>query len=74
MKNWLAQLIQHDEVYRGLSQIKYKRWITIESFVPDMKEMTAMTAIWRQIAPSADAIASDGLRFLKEMEKKYPLA
>jgi len=66
--------VNWDEVYRGLSQIKYNRWITIESFVPDMKEMAAMTAIWRQIAPSADAIASDGLKFLKEMEKKYPLA
>jgi len=66
--------VNWDEVYRGLSHIEYKRWVTIESFVPDMKEMAAMTAIWRQIAPSSDAIASDGLKFLKEMERKYPFA
>jgi len=66
--------VNWDEVFRGLSQTRYKRWIMIESFVPDMKEMAAMTAIWRQIAPSADVIASDGLKFLKEMENKHPIA
>lgn len=66
--------VNWDEVYKGLAYIKYKTWVTIESFVPEMKEMAAMTAIWRQVASSPDVIASDGLKFLREMEKKYPLA
>jgi hypothetical protein len=38
---------------------------------PDIKSVAASTAIWRQNAPSADALASDGLKFLKSMETKY---
>jgi D-psicose/D-tagatose/L-ribulose 3-epimerase len=65
--------INWDEIFRALSQIKYNRWITIESMNPGT-EIAAKAAIWRPIAPSGDAIASEGLRFLKEMENKYPLA
>jgi len=58
-------------VFRALSEISYDKWITLESFTPDIKSVAASTAIWRQIAPSADAIASDGLKFLKSMQRKY---
>jgi len=63
--------IDWDAVFRALSQIKYDKWITLESFTQDIKSVAASTAIWRQIAPSADALASQGLEFLKSMEKKY---
>ena len=43
----------------------------IESFTPDVKEIAKATAIWRQIAPSAEALAIDGLAFLKEMADRY---
>lgn len=63
--------VRWDQVFRGLAEIKYDRWLTIESFTQDIKSVAASTAIWRQLAPSADALASDGLKFLKSMEKKY---
>lgn len=63
--------INWDAVFKGLSTIGYDKWITLESFTPDIKSVAASTAIWRQVAPSADAIASDGLKFLKSMHAKY---
>jgi len=63
--------VNWDEVFRGLADIRYDKWITLESFTPEIKSVAASTAIWRQLAPSADALASEGLKFLKSMEKKY---
>ena len=58
-------------VFKALSSIHYDKWITLESFTPDIKSVAASTAIWRQVAPSADTIASEGLKFLKSMWEKY---
>ncbi len=63
--------VNWDEFFKAVSEIGYDRWLVIESFVPESEKMAAATAIWRKIAPSADAIASDGLKFLKGMAKKY---
>ncbi|MFW6137813.1 MAG: sugar phosphate isomerase/epimerase family protein [Spirochaetota bacterium] len=62
-------LVNWEEVYRGLKDAGYKGWITIESFTPDIKSIARLTAIWRQHAPSADALAGEGLKNLKEIEK-----
>lgn len=58
-------------VFQALSDIHYDKWITLESFTPDIKSVAASTAIWRQVAPSADVIASDGLKFLKSMWQEH---
>ena len=63
--------VNWDAVFRALSKIRYDKWITLESFTPEIRSVAASTAIWRQIAPSADAIASEGLKFLKLMQRKY---
>ncbi|MDH5363148.1 MAG: sugar phosphate isomerase/epimerase [Aigarchaeota archaeon] len=63
--------VDWDEVFRGLAEIGYNRWITLESFTPEIKSVAASTAVWRQLAPSPEALASEGLKFLKSMEKKY---
>jgi len=63
--------INWDAVFKALAKIGYDKWITLESFTPEIKSVAASTAIWRQVAPSADAIASEGLKFLKSMRKKY---
>lgn len=63
--------VDWDGVFKALSDIRYDKWITLESFTPEIKSVAASTAIWRQVAPSADAIGSEGLRFLKSMWKKY---
>jgi hypothetical protein len=63
--------VNWDEVFRALAEIRYDKWITLESFTPEIKGIAASTAIWRQLAPSADALASEGLKFLKSMQEKY---
>lgn len=63
--------VNWDDVYRALADIQYDKWITFESFTPEIKSVAATTAIWRQLAPSADVLASDSLRFLKSKQKKY---
>jgi len=63
--------VDWEGVFKALSEISYDRWLVIESFVPEMKKMAASTAIWRKIAPSADAIAQEGLAFLKNMAKEH---
>ena len=63
--------INWDEVFKALARIHYDKWITLESFTQDIEAVAASTAIWRQIAPSADALASQGLTFLQSMESKY---
>jgi len=63
--------VDWDAVFRALFQINYDKWITLESFTQDIKSVAASTAIWRKVAPSADALAAQGLTFLKSMERKY---
>jgi len=63
--------VNWDEVFQALSEIGYERWLVIESFTPEMEEIAASTAIWRKVAPSADAIALEGLKFLKAKAKEF---
>lgn len=57
-------------VFKALREIGYSGWLVIESFVPDIKEIASLCAIWRPVAPDADYIAREGIRFLRDMEKK----
>jgi D-psicose/D-tagatose/L-ribulose 3-epimerase len=49
----------------ALKEIGYDGWITIESFGYSHKELAAAAAIWRDLAPTPEAVAFDGLPFLK---------
>lgn len=52
---------------QGLSNIDYKGVISIESFTPEIKELAGAVCIWKNLAPSQDAFAQDGLQFLKKL-------
>ena len=64
-------LIDWNGVFGALGQLNYDRWLVIESFTPAVKEIAAAAAIWRDIAPSAEALATGGLAFLKKMADQY---
>lgn len=49
----------------ALKDVGYDGWITIESFGYSHKELAAAAAIWRDLAPTPEAVAFDGLPFLK---------
>jgi D-psicose/D-tagatose/L-ribulose 3-epimerase len=52
-------------IAKALKAVKYDGDIVIESFTQDVKVIARAAAIWRQIEPSRDEIATKGLRFLK---------
>jgi D-psicose/D-tagatose/L-ribulose 3-epimerase len=39
--------------------------VVIESFTPEVREIARAVSIWRQLASGQDALARDGLGFLK---------
>ncbi len=59
--------VRWDDVAKGLKDIKYDGPVVIEFFTSQVKEIARAVCIWREIAPSQDAIASQGLKFLKDL-------
>lgn len=57
--------IDWDDIAKGLKAVKYDGDVVIESFTKDVKIIAKAAAIWRQIEPSREEIATKGLRFLK---------
>lgn len=54
------------EVATALDDIGYDGWVVIESFVPTIVEIARAVSLWRPLAASPDALARDGLAFLRE--------
>ncbi|MCU0248358.1 MAG: sugar phosphate isomerase/epimerase [Bryobacter sp.] len=54
------------EVFAALKEIRYDGWLTIESFGSSIKEIAAAACIWRDLAPTPDSIAVEGLAYLKK--------
>ncbi len=55
-----------DQVFPALLHAGYDGWCVIESFGSRIPEIAAAACIWRDLAPSADDIASHGLTFLRD--------
>jgi D-psicose/D-tagatose/L-ribulose 3-epimerase len=53
----------------ALKEVGYKGEAVIESFTPKTKSIAAAAAIWRQLAPTQDSLAQDGLAFLRKTLK-----
>lgn len=58
--------IDWDGVAAALRAVNYSGQAVIESFTPKTKSIAAAAAIWRQLAPTQDALAGDGLAFLRK--------
>ncbi len=59
--------VRWDEVALALKDVRYDGPVVIESFTSQVKEIARAVCIWREIAPSQDAIAQQGLKFLKSI-------
>jgi D-psicose/D-tagatose/L-ribulose 3-epimerase len=55
------------DVAQGIKDIGYDGAIVIESFTSKVKSIARAAAIWRNLAPTQDALAQDGLVFLKKL-------
>jgi D-psicose/D-tagatose/L-ribulose 3-epimerase len=58
--------VEWESVFQALRDLKYEGWLTIESFGFTLGELSAAAAIWRDIAPSPESIAFEGVKFLKQ--------
>ncbi len=54
-------------VLKVLKAIRYQGWMTIESFAQPEPDLAAAAAIWRDMAPSGDELAQQGLRFIRRL-------
>lgn len=50
----------------ALKEIEYDGAVVIESFTPGAVEIAKAASIWRPLAPSQDALARDGAKFLRK--------
>lgn len=57
--------VEWKDVFSALQAVGYDGWLVIESFGFSIKEIAAAACIWRDLAPSVEAIADEGLSFLR---------
>jgi D-psicose/D-tagatose/L-ribulose 3-epimerase len=60
-----ADHIAWDAIAAALREIDYQGAVVIESFTPDNQTIARAAAIWRPLAASQDALAREGLAFLR---------
>ena len=58
--------VEWKDVFQALRDVRYDGWLTIESFGFALGELSAAASIWRDIAPTPDSIAYEGVKFLKQ--------
>lgn len=59
--------VHWQEIAAAIKSVNYQGSVVIESFTSQVKEIARAVSIWREIAPSQDAIAQQGLQFLKTL-------
>jgi D-psicose/D-tagatose/L-ribulose 3-epimerase len=59
--------VRWQEIAQALKSVNYQGPVVIESFTFQVKEIARAGCIWREIAPSQDAIAIQGLKFLEQL-------
>ena len=51
--------------FKALKAGGYDGWITIESFGRGLPELAAATRVWRDLAPSAEAVYREGYQLIR---------
>jgi D-psicose/D-tagatose/L-ribulose 3-epimerase len=54
-------------VAEALQAMRYPGAVVIESFTPEVASIAGAVCLWREVAPSQDALARDGLAFLRSL-------
>ena len=62
--------VDWDGLFASLDRTAYDGWLVIESFGHTIPEIAAAACIWRDLAPTSEAIAVEGLRFLRGMTQR----
>src|SRR4029077_5438547 len=59
-------MVHWDESFKTLRQGGYDGWLVVESCGRALPALAAATKVWRDLFPSAEAVYTDGLRFMKQ--------
>lgn len=62
-----ADHIAWDEIIPALHEVNYDGALVIESFTPDNQTIARAAAIWRPLADTQEALAEEGLAFLRRV-------
>ncbi|NNJ24282.1 sugar phosphate isomerase/epimerase family protein [Alienimonas chondri] len=57
--------VHWDATFDALKEIGYDGWLVIEAFGMALPELAAATRIWRRMFPDEEALATNGLAFMK---------
>ncbi|EPF30965.1 hypothetical protein HMPREF9194_01292 [Treponema maltophilum ATCC 51939] len=63
--------VDWDGVFRALKEINYNGRVGMEGFSDITDNMS--TWVWRKLAPNGDVFLTEGIRFIRNMIKKYNL-
>jgi D-psicose/D-tagatose/L-ribulose 3-epimerase len=63
--------VEWGPVFEAIRETGFDGWLTIESFGSNIPEIATAAAIWRDLAATPEAVAFDGIGFLKEMAGKH---
>jgi D-psicose/D-tagatose/L-ribulose 3-epimerase len=63
-----------ERVFGALRDVNYSGWVTIESFAAGIVDLCAAACIWRPLYASPEALARDGLAFLKATARRTAAA
>lgn len=63
-------LVPWKDFFKALKEINYEGYLVIESFDPRFEELNSLCAIWRKFAETGEELAIEGLKNLKEIERK----
>ena len=64
--------VEWAQVFDAIREIGYDGWLTIESFGSNIPEIAGAAAIWRDLAATPEAVAFEGVGFLKKMASRQP--
>jgi D-psicose/D-tagatose/L-ribulose 3-epimerase len=63
-------VVDWEAIMRALVDGGYDGYVGLEAFIDISDAMRGATCVWRDMAPSSDALVGDGLRYLRELEER----
>jgi D-psicose/D-tagatose/L-ribulose 3-epimerase len=66
-------LVDWEELFGALGELRYEGYAGLESFVDVSEDMAAGTCVWRDLAPSGDVLVREGTAFLRDLARRNGL-